>query len=240
MDLNEVRRRVLAARTNPVPRDAATQELVDRQRVARDGGFRSGDILVTPDGVLLPGGSDVQDSRPMSRVTPEIFAAASAPPEGVAAAKYLPANHQPFQQDGQRGWVYDITTRRGRTFTFFLYWDRFDATYEVLLIAPEYEKLGLAHEMHIFPSGRLCLSDGTKITELQNAFGRSAMWADGICQMIDGHSWPWGESDDYEDSDDYGYFFEGSDDGHGDEGEYHAPAAPRCGAFARQLPLGGR
>jgi len=28
---------------------------------------------------------------------------------------------------------------------------------------------------------------------------RSAMWADGVCQMLDGHSWPWGESDDLDD-----------------------------------------
>lgn len=200
MDLNELRQRVMAARQNPEPRDSESQSLVDSQRRARTDGFEADGVVVTPEGVLLPANAVEDATRPVSRVTSEIFAAGTtAAPDGSRAAGYLPANHQPFRHQGFDGWIYDLTTRQGRTFTFFLYWDRYDATYEVVLISPEYEKAGLTHEMHIFPSGRLCLTDGTAITDIQNAFGRSAMWADGVCQMLDGHSWPWGESDDLDD-----------------------------------------
>ena len=96
--------------------------------------------------------------------------------------------------DGDEGWVYDVTTRQGHQFTFFLYRDAFQGRYFVRLVAPALEELGLEHETHLFSDGQLCLEPyGVGLALLPEAYAKSVLWADGISQMLDGHAWPWGE-----------------------------------------------
>lgn len=191
-DLAQLRTRVLEARRTPTPFDAHTQDLVLAHRDARDSGREISDLVVTRTGEIRTVGDLDGQTRGVSRVTTEVFAASAG--QVSLAREYLPEGHQPLDFEGDEGWVYDVTTRQGREFTFFLYRDRHAGRYYVRLVAPELERLGLEHATHLFDDGHLCLDPfGSGLTLLPEAYAKSVLWAEGISQMLDGHAWPWGE-----------------------------------------------
>ena len=190
MDLEGLRKRVEEARANPEPRDPAAQHLVDAQEAARRGGFVDGGVVVTPDGVIRRADQVRQTDGPVSRVTSQIFAASS---DEELARRHLPKSQRRIDFDGTAGWVYDVTTR-GQAFTFYLHRNRYSGGFSVRLVSPEIERLGMAHATHLYSDGRLCLGPyGHDPKTLEDAYGRSVMWAEGITQMLEGHAWPWGE-----------------------------------------------
>lgn len=189
MDLDKLRKKVEEARSNPQPRDAATQHLVDAQEAARRGGFVDGGVVVTPDGVIRRADQVRPTDGPVSRVTSQIFAADS---DEEMARRFLPASQRRIDFDKTPGWVYDVTVR-GQDFTFYLHRNRYSSGFSVRLVSPEIERLGMAHDTHLFGDGRLCLGPfGHEPKTMEDAYGRSVMWADGITQMLEGHAWPWG------------------------------------------------
>jgi hypothetical protein len=192
-DLELLRQRVLEARRNPAPLDETSSALVEAHHAARRAGREVSDLVVTRDGQITTLDALGEADRGISRVTTEVFAAAPAG-QSALAREYLPAGHQPIELDDVSGWAYDITTRQGREFTFFLYKDPYEGRYFVRLVAPALEELGLAHETHLFEDGQLCLDPhNAGLALMPDAYAKSVLWADGIGQMLDGHAWPWGE-----------------------------------------------
>lgn len=191
-DLALPRSRVLAARRAPAPFDSHTQGLVLAHRNARDSGREFSDLVVTRTGEIRTVGDLDGPTRGVSRVTTQEFAATAW--QTILAREYLPVGHQLLDVEGDQGWVYDVRTRQGYEFTFFLYHDRFGGRHFVRLVAPELERLGLAHSTHLFGDGHLCLGRaGAGLTFLPEAYAKSVLWAEGIGQLLDGHAWPWGE-----------------------------------------------
>ncbi|MGR7027210.1 hypothetical protein [Geodermatophilus sp. URMC 62] len=188
-ELEQWRERVLAARRNPEPLPPEQQEIVRRHARAREKGWAVSDLVVTRTGEI----QTIQQagSQTVSRVTTEVFAAVD---EVALAERHLPPGYWRYEDDDFEGWAYEVTTSLGDMFAFFLYFDRFQRVYRVRLLAPDLERLGLAHETHLFADGHLCLSDrGPGERMFNNAYAKSAMWADGISRMLRGHAWPWGE-----------------------------------------------
>lgn len=191
-DLALLRSRVLQARLAPTPADPQVQSLVLAHRSARDAGHPVSELVVTRTGEITTVGELGGQTRGISRVTTEVFAATVG--QTALAGEYLPAGHTALESDGVPGWVYDVTTRKGHQFTFFLYRDPYEGRYFVRLIAPELEKLKLAHATHLFSDGHLCLEpSGVGLPVLPQAYAKSVLWAEGIGQLLDGHAWPWGE-----------------------------------------------
>lgn len=191
-DLAQLRTRILEARRTPAPFDAHTRDLVLAHRAARDSGHELSDLVVTRTGEITIVGDLQGQTRGVSRVTTEVFAATTG--QASLAREYLPDGYAQLDFEGDLGWVYDVTTRQGHRFTFFLYRDRYLGRYYVRLIAPELERLGLEHATHLFDDGHLCLDPfGAGLARLPEAYAKSVLWADGISQMLDGHAWPWGE-----------------------------------------------
>lgn len=189
-ELAILRERVLAARRNPQPLPAQLQEHTQRHARAREKGWTLSDLVVTRAGEIRT----IQEagSQTVSRVTTEVFA--GDVDETTWASQYLPHGYWRYSDDQFQGWAYTVNTNLGDAFTLFLYWDRFQRVYRVRLLDPPLEQLGLVHETHLYSDGHLCLSNGLGGERMfNNAFAKSAMWADGISRMLHGHAWPWGE-----------------------------------------------
>lgn len=190
-DLESLRTRILAGRAHPVPLDPATMERSRRHAAARDRGWPLSDLVVTRTGEIRTVQETGKQAAGISRVTTEVFA--GKVDEEAWAARHLPPGYSRFVDGDAPGWVYTVRTNHGDEFTLFLYWDRFQRVYRVRLIAPRLEQLGLVHATHLYSDGHLCISRGAGERLFNNAYAKSAMWADGISHMIDGHAWPWGE-----------------------------------------------
>jgi hypothetical protein len=190
-ELEALRTRILAARRAPEPIPPRAAQYPKRHARARQRGWSISDLVVTNTGEIRAI-QDVGASTAVSRVTTEIFS--SQVDEAAWASQYLPSNHWRYNDDEVSGWAYNLTTTFGDTYTMFLYWDRYQKVYRVRLLDPPLERLGLVHETHLFSDGHLCLSRSAGGERLfNNAYAKSAMWADGISRMIRGHAWPWGE-----------------------------------------------
>lgn len=193
VDLDTLRQRVLEARRNPAPVDKESAELISAHEASRRAGRDVSDLVVTRTGEIMTIDQLGGATRGVSRVTTEVFAAPIAG-QAALAREYLPEGHALIEVDDVSGWVYDVTTRHGHGFTFFLYKDLDEGRYFVKLVAPEMEDLGLDHQTHLYCDGQLCLDPyGAGQTLMPEAYAKSVLWADGIGQLLDGHAWPWGE-----------------------------------------------
>jgi hypothetical protein len=188
-ELERLRERVLAARRHPEPLPMEQQAYTRRHAAARAKGWELSDVVVTRTGEIRA----IQETGHygVSRVTTEVFAAVD---EAALAARHLPPGYWRYEDSEYTGWAYGVTTNLGDSFTFFLHWDRFQRAYRVRLLDPALERLGLVHETHLYSDGYLCLSrNGSGEPMFNNAYAKSAMWADGISRLLRGHGWPWGE-----------------------------------------------
>ncbi len=186
------RQRVIAARNNPRPLGRVQRKQAERHAYARAHGWPLSELVVTRTGEIRTFQEVGGNGYGISRVTPEVFS--GAVDEVAWAERHLPIGSDHVEVGGVRGWVYDVHTNLGYDFTFFMYWDRFERVYRVRLVAPRLDLLGLVHATHLYSDGHLCLNASTSGERMfNNAFAKSALWADGISQMLEGHAWPWGE-----------------------------------------------
>ena len=139
--------------------------------------------FVDPDGKIHLGGDrGGRDHRPKSEIHQGVFAAYDATQiedDEAIVAEFLPAGTILIEQDGQEGWLYDFTDESEQWYQMFLYHD--GSLYQVQVVEPELEHghYGV-HEAHLFSDGRLCLSETGGLDDLQQAYAKSVLWANGF------------------------------------------------------------
>jgi hypothetical protein len=96
----------------------------------------------------------------------------------------LPASTRYLTVDGVRGWLYPVTTELGDAFRLFLYFD--GAGYQVKVVEPDVENRFDPHASHLFPDGRICLSEvaGAGAATLEAAYARSVLWCNGMSVFL--------------------------------------------------------
>lgn len=106
------------------------------------------------------------------------------------AREKLPPNTVFIDEPEARGWVYSIETELGETYQLFAYFSGSD--YRVKLLAPPLEDRYDPHHAHLYSDGQLCLSEdpGYGQPSLEEAFSKSALWANGISFIKAGIPFP--------------------------------------------------
>ncbi len=92
----------------------------------------------------------------------------------------LPATTRYLEVDGARGWLFPVTSEAGDAFQLFLWFD--GSAYQVKLVRPVVDDRLDPHRCHLFPDGRICLSEanGGGMPTLQGAFAKSVVWCNGF------------------------------------------------------------
>jgi hypothetical protein len=126
-------------------------------------------------------------TRELSRVPAGTFAARDADTRRLAEERKvvrakLPRGTYYETRPGAEGWVYEIVTEFNHHYTMCAH---FTGTgYQVRLLEPELESLPQhdEHGMHLYTSGKICLSTspGSGERTLEDAYSRSAVWALGM------------------------------------------------------------
>lgn len=160
VDLNEVRNRVMTNRQSGIDDPSSPN-----RAVFVDNG---GNILTQPQ----PG-----QQRNLSRVPQKLFAATLMQDRQVVAHK-LPANAQEMQISGVTGWVYEITSEVGDTYTMFIFND--GSLYQVMVLFPEVAGQYSPSEGHLFSNGCICLNEEHGYPTLEKAYAKSVLWATGF------------------------------------------------------------
>lgn len=159
VDLNEVRNRVIANRQSGIDEPTSPDRAVFVDN--------SGNILTQPQ----PG-----QQRNLSRVPQKLFAANLTLDRQVVAQK-LP-NAQEMQINGVTGWVYEITSEVGDTYTMFIFND--GSLYQVMVLFPEVAGQYSPSDGHLFPNGCICLNEEHGYPTLEKAYAKSVLWATGF------------------------------------------------------------
>jgi hypothetical protein len=160
VDLNEVRNRVIANRQSGI--DEPTSPV---RAVFVDNG---GNILTQPQ----PG-----QQQNLSRVPQKTFAANLTVDRQVVAQK-LPSNAQEMHINGVTGWVYEIISEVGDTYTMFIFHD--GSLYQVMVLFPEVAGRYSPNEGHLFSNGCICLNEEHGYPTLEKAYAKSVLWATGF------------------------------------------------------------
>ncbi|GIH26375.1 hypothetical protein Aph01nite_46850 [Acrocarpospora phusangensis] len=177
-DLNELRRIIQDAQQAGPSRDRASEEV----SVGREGEIYTGDA---------PG------DQPLSTVQLGTFASPSARAAELRtridqrfAAGHMPRNTVFVNRPDARGWCYSIKSAMGRVYTMFAYYD--GRQYQVNLLDPQLQGHVGAHQGHLYPDGRICLSDGGRGGQptLEKAYSKSVLWATGMDVVLAGYSFP--------------------------------------------------
>jgi hypothetical protein len=173
IDLNKLRERLLRNQqaNNPTPSDPTQQVWVDSE------------------GQIMDGNQATQNERPVSQVPQRVFAS-RLEQDRQAVKRFLPANTREKKlKSGQIGFVFTITCQFGQAYELFLYFD--GNNYQVLVLRPAIEeRIRNPHVGHLFTNGQLCLGEGygNGAPNVQEAYSRSVLWANGITPVILGEA----------------------------------------------------
>lgn len=159
VDLNELRNRVISNRQSGIDDPTSPDHAVFVDN--------SGNILTQPQ----PG-----QQRNLSRVPQKTFAANVTIDRQVVAQK-LP-NAQEMHINGVTGWVYEITSEVGDSYTMFIFND--GSLYQVMVLFPEVAGHYSPSEGHLFPNGCICLNEEHGYPTLEKAYAKSVLWATGF------------------------------------------------------------
>lgn len=164
VDLNEIRNRVMTNRQQDIdlPSSPASAVYVDN----------NGTILTQPQ----PG-----QQRQLSRVPQKTFAANLTLDRQIVAQK-LPSSAQEMNVSGVTGWVYDITSELGDTYTMFIFND--GSLYQVMVLFPEVAGRYSPNEGHLFSNGCICLNEEHGYPTLELAYAKSVLWATGFSVYV--------------------------------------------------------
>jgi hypothetical protein len=162
VDLNELRNRVISNQNSSVdlPSSNARKVFVDRE----------GNICM-----------DANSGRPLSQVPQKTFAASLSSDRQTVASK-LPSNTCETTCNGVTGWVYQIMSQLGDSFTMFAYND--GSRYQVMVAFPEVAGRYGQHDAHLFHDGRICFSNDSGMPTLEQAFAKSVLWATGFSVFL--------------------------------------------------------
>ncbi len=103
----------------------------------------------------------------------------------------LPPATRYLKVDGVRGWLYHVSSELGDAFRLFLYFD--GGGYQVRVVEPEVEGRHDPHASHVFPDGRICLSDddGAGASTMEAAYARSVVWCNGFSVFLRDEHFPY-------------------------------------------------
>ncbi|MFJ3922820.1 hypothetical protein [Streptomyces sp. NPDC090022] len=179
----------------------AIRESFFASQAKRSDGPQSGrDQVYVDRGGKVRLGTGGESDAPLSRVPHSTFAArrsgsghsARLAQEYQVAETKMPPGTYYESTPGAEGWVYEITTEFGNTYVMCAHFDGTD--YKVRLLEPALESLPGhdQHGVHLYYSGKICLSDspGSGQPTLQEAYARSAAWALGVDFVRMGHPFP--------------------------------------------------
>lgn len=180
VDLNLLRKTILANQREGVARPSEP----DRK------------LFVSSEGKLVEGTRAQHDTRTLSEVPQETFAARLDSDRETVRTKFPKDCFELAVEGGQIGWVYSITCEMGYHYTLFAYFD--GNNYQVKVLEPKLEKKWQSpHTGHLFGDGRICFggSYGNGMPRLEDAFAKSVLWANGISiARQNGHSFPFSEN----------------------------------------------
>ncbi len=96
----------------------------------------------------------------------------------------LPSATRYLKVEGVRGWLYQVSSELGDAFRLFLYFD--GGGYQVRVVEPEVEGRYDPHAAHVFPDGRICLTDGDGggAATIEAAYARSVVWCNGFSVFL--------------------------------------------------------
>lgn len=151
-------------------------------------------ITVKPTGEIQVGPTEQSD--PVSRVHMGTFAGLDQRTrrDMETAGRKLPPGTVFINEPEVRGWSYTVDTDFGETYTLFAYFD--GVNYQVRLVSPPLEGRYNPHGAHLYPDGRLCLSQdrGSGQPSLEEAFSKSVLWAEGMGFVKAGHPFPFSQN----------------------------------------------
>lgn len=134
---------------------------------------------------------DIQSPDPSSltEVMQDTFHAGWEKAERRIAETKMPANTRMVTtREGVRGWLYTFETEFRELYSMFAYFD--GSFYQVKVISPEVEcRFRSPHTGHLYTDGRICMGVGMNSGRrtLQDAYGKSVLWANGFNAMIRGN-----------------------------------------------------
>ncbi|MEM8723244.1 MAG: hypothetical protein AAGE84_28825 [Cyanobacteria bacterium P01_G01_bin.39] len=94
------------------------------------------------------------------------------------AARFLPENTQEIQFNGFTGWLYQIQCELGNQYQMFAYND--GELYQVMVVFPDVAGKYNEHNAHLYNDGRICFRSQGGLPTLQDAYAKSALWANGF------------------------------------------------------------
>lgn len=124
------------------------------------------------------------DGRPLSEVSQETFANTSTrlDRDRQTVASHLPSTTREMTVDSTLGWRYSFVNEFGEEFSMWAFFD--GSLYQVALISPAVEGRAGAHDQHLFRDGYLCLSPRGGTGDLEGAYARSVLWANGYSAFV--------------------------------------------------------
>jgi hypothetical protein len=94
----------------------------------------------------------------------------------------LPEATEEVPVGGGWGYLYPIVTEFGDRFDLCAVHD--GALWQVYPVQPRLEGQYEPHEAHVYPDGRVCLTEQVGASTLEEAFARSALWANGMSAFL--------------------------------------------------------
>lgn len=164
VDLNRLREMVLSnqAENANLPARQSDKVLVDREGAIRLGSQTS-----------------PEEARQLSEVHQGTFASSArlARDQALVTRKF-PRNTEVMSVDGALGFLYTLTCEIGDQYDLFLFHD--GSLYQVLVVFPEVAGRYGTHDAHLYSDGRICFGAMGGLPNLEHAYAKSALWANGF------------------------------------------------------------
>jgi len=90
----------------------------------------------------------------------------------------MPRGTRFIEVGGVGGWLFKIVNEFGKPFEMFTYFD--GSLYQTKVVSPEVEGKYSPHNGHLFDDGRICYGDSAGQSDLEGAYGKSVLWANGF------------------------------------------------------------
>jgi hypothetical protein len=163
-DLNEIRRTLQESRQ----RGDLEPLQSSRQLVVHDGRIQTADDL------------DPGEERQAAQIHQATFASASnrRQREQQLVDNKMPSNTRFVMVSGVGGWLYHVVNEYNETFEFFTYFD--GDLYQTKVVSPEVEGQYSPHNGHLFNDGRICYGDSKSQRNLEMAYSKAVLWANGF------------------------------------------------------------
>jgi len=141
---------------------------------------QSDKVLVDREGAIRLGSqTSPEEARQLSEVHQGTFAsAARIERDRAVVARKFPRNARLMAVDNVPGFLYTIASEIGDEYDLFAYHD--GSQYQVLVVFPEVAGRYGTHDAHLYSDGRICFGEAGGLSNLEQAYAKSALWATGF------------------------------------------------------------